>query len=75
MNIIDRVEECFPGVASTARSVLSVGAQTFVLGLLFQKIMGIDPKLSVFVSFGVISIYSALGGIRAIATIIPIFLA
>ncbi len=54
------------GVSATTVSIISVGTQTFVLGLVFEKLIGIDPQISIFISFGIISLYSSLGGIRAV---------
>ena len=54
------------GLFSGIISMIILGGHIFALGLIFQKILGIDPKIAVFISFGIVTLYSSMGGIRSV---------
>lgn len=53
-------------IATILTSLGKVGAQAFAIGQISNYFLGIDPMYGILVSYGVITIYSTFGGIRAI---------
>jgi len=45
-----------------------VGAQVGAIGLIFQAFLGLDVVLGVVVGFGIVVLYTAFGGMRAVVT-------
>ncbi|WP_039457875.1 sodium:solute symporter family transporter [Candidatus Jidaibacter acanthamoebae] len=53
-------------LASTIRSLGSIAAQALALGFVFNYFLGIETGYGILIGYGIITLYSALGGIRAV---------
>jgi SSS family solute:Na+ symporter len=54
------------GIAATLISVGYLAAQVNVSGRIFQSILGIDHIQGIFLSFTIVTIYTAVGGLRSV---------
>ncbi len=53
-------------IASTLYSFGYIAAQALALGLVFNYFLGIETSYGILIGYGIITIYSAFGGIRAV---------
>ncbi|AIF81401.1 putative periplasmic sensor histidine kinase [endosymbiont of Acanthamoeba sp. UWC8] len=53
-------------LAATARSLGSLTAQALAMGYVFYYFLGIETGYGILIGYGIITIYAALGGIRAV---------
>ncbi|WP_039454624.1 sodium:solute symporter family transporter [Candidatus Jidaibacter acanthamoebae] len=53
-------------LASTIRSLGSIAAQALALGFVFNYFLNIETGYGILIGYGIITIYSVLGGIRAV---------
>ncbi|MDR2416617.1 MAG: sodium:solute symporter family protein [Holosporales bacterium] len=61
-----RPGEIITGIIGVLFSVGAVAAQVGAMGFIFRELLGVSYELGVFISFGVLVIYSMFGGIRAV---------
>jgi Na+/proline symporter len=54
-------------IAAILQSIGIIAAQILALGYVFNYFLGIPFSLGVFIGFGILTFYSAFGGIRAVA--------
>ncbi|MBA8667743.1 hypothetical protein H1Q59_07560 [Holosporaceae bacterium 'Namur'] len=53
-------------LSSTITSLGTIAAQALALGFVFKYFLGIETGFGIIIGYGVIAIYSSLGGIRAV---------
>jgi Na+/proline symporter/signal transduction histidine kinase len=53
-------------LVSIIRSLGAIAAQALAMGIIFNYFFGVDKNYGILIGYGIITIYSALGGIRAV---------
>jgi solute:Na+ symporter, SSS family len=65
-NLYGKYAKLITGIAGLGLSMGYIGAQVAALGYVLNSFFGIDPLIGIYVSAGVVIVYSAFGGIKSV---------